>query len=148
MASIEATEMGTSSRSLMVLLLACFLLLSCGRPVEQRSAASSHVRKNGHDFADFCIGEALVGQGNEVAHIDVMIGKKSGPVGSAFANALTNQQPGHSNTLAVFGPNLMVKPATVMITKVTVKGSLQAVQLAGPVQYAVSKAVTESVSEG
>ena len=59
------------------------------------------------------IGEALVGEGNEVAHIDLLIGDKTGPVGVAFANALANQSVGHSNLLAVLAPNLVVKPATV-----------------------------------
>lgn len=94
------------------------------------------------------IGEALVGEGNEVAHIDLLIGDKSGPVGVAFANALADQKAGHSNLLAVLEPNLAVKPATVMITKVTIKGARQAVQMFGPAQKAVADAVAESVAEG
>ncbi|MCA9040882.1 MAG: formaldehyde-activating enzyme [Planctomycetaceae bacterium] len=94
------------------------------------------------------IGEALVGEGNEVAHIDLFIGDKSGPAGIAFANALASQTAGHSNLLAVLEPNLAVKPATVMITKVTIKGAKQAVQMFGPAQYAVAKAVADSVEEG
>jgi 5,6,7,8-tetrahydromethanopterin hydro-lyase len=94
------------------------------------------------------IGEALVGEGNEVAHIDLMIGEKDGPVGMAFANALSSQQQGHSNLLAVLTPNLPVKPATVMITKVTIKGAKQAVQMFGPAQYAVAKAVADCLKEG
>jgi 5,6,7,8-tetrahydromethanopterin hydro-lyase len=96
----------------------------------------------------FYVGESLVGEGNEVAHIDLLIGDKSGPVGVAFANALANQSAGHSNLLAVLTPNLAVKPATVMITKVTIKGAKQAVQMFGPAQYAVAKAVADSVAEG
>tara|TARA_R110002111_G_scaffold168038_2_gene233915 strand:- start:9281 stop:9778 length:498 start_codon:yes stop_codon:yes gene_type:complete len=94
------------------------------------------------------VGESLVGEGNEVAHIDLLIGEKSGPVGIAFANALSNQKMGHSNLLAVLSPNLAVKPATVMITKVTIKGAKQAVQMFGPAQYAVAKAVADSVEAG
>ena len=94
------------------------------------------------------IGEALVGDGNEIAHIDLLIGDKSGPVGVAFANALATQSQGHSNLLAVLTPNLAVKPATVMITKVTIKGARQAVQMFGPAQYAVAKAVADSVEAG
>ena len=94
------------------------------------------------------IGEALVGEGNEVAHIDLLIGDKEGPVGVAFANALANQSAGHSNLLAVLTPNLVVKPATVMITKVTIKGGRQAAQMFGPAQHAVAKAVADSVEEG
>ena len=94
------------------------------------------------------IGEALAGEGNEIAHIDLLIGSKDGPVGTAFANALADQKAGHSNLLAVLEPNLICKPATVLITKVTIKGAKQAVQMFGPAQYAVAKAVADSVAEG
>ncbi len=94
------------------------------------------------------IGEALVGEGNEVAHIDLLIGPKSGPVGTAFANALADQKAGHSSLLAVLAPNLICKPATVLITKVTIKGAKQAVQMFGPAQAAVARAVADSVAEG
>ncbi len=94
------------------------------------------------------IGEALAGDGNEVAHIDLLIGDKAGPVGHAFAQALANQKHGHSNLLAVLTPNLVCKPATVLITKVTIKGAPQAVQMFGPAQAAVAKAVTDCVAEG
>ena len=94
------------------------------------------------------IGEALVGDGNEIAHIDLLVGSKDGPVGVAFANALARQSEGHSNLLAVVTPNLAVKPATVMITKVTIKGAKQAVQMFGPAQAAVAKAVADSVADG
>jgi 5,6,7,8-tetrahydromethanopterin hydro-lyase len=94
------------------------------------------------------IGEALAGEGNEIAHIDLLIGSKDGPVGHAFANALARQSEGHSNLLAVLTPNLAVKPATVMVTKVTIKGAKQAVQMFGPAQAAVAKAVADSVADG
>jgi 5,6,7,8-tetrahydromethanopterin hydro-lyase len=94
------------------------------------------------------IGEALTGEGNEIAHIDLMIGSKEGPVGAAFANALARQSEGHTNLLAVLTPNLAVKPATVLITKVTIKGMRQAVQMFGPAQSAVAKAVADSVADG
>ena len=94
------------------------------------------------------IGEALVGDGNEIAHIDLLIGDKDGPVGSAFTAALCNQSMGHSILLAVLEPNLAVKPATVLITKVTIKGAKQAVQMFGPAQFAVAKAVADSVQAG
>ncbi|GIX05569.1 MAG: formaldehyde-activating enzyme [Planctomycetaceae bacterium] len=96
----------------------------------------------------FYVGEALVGEGNEVAHIDLVIGDKSGPAGVAFAQALADQKAGHSNLLAVLEPNLAVKPATVMITKVTIKGARQAVQMFGPAQAAVAHAVADSVASG
>ena len=94
------------------------------------------------------IGEALAGDGNEISHIDLLIGSKDGPVGTAFANALADQKQGHSNLLAVLTPNLICKPATVLITKVTIKGASQAVQMFGPAQKAVAKAVADCVAEG
>src|SRR5208283_4243291 len=94
------------------------------------------------------IGEALFGEGNEIAHIDLLIGSKDGPVGAAFANALARQSEGHTNLLAVLTPNLAVKPATVLVTKVTIKGMKQAVQMFGPAQAAVAKAVADSVAAG
>jgi len=94
------------------------------------------------------IGEALAGDGNEIAHIDLLIGTKDGPVGHAFASALANQKQGHSNLLAVLTPNLICKPATVLITKVTIKGAAQAGQMFGPAQKAVAKAVADSVAGG
>jgi 5,6,7,8-tetrahydromethanopterin hydro-lyase len=93
------------------------------------------------------IGEALSGEGNEIAHIDLLIGSKDGPVGAAFASALARQSEGHTNLLAVLTPNLLAKPATVLITKVTIKGMRQAVQMFGPAQAAVAKAVADSVAE-
>ncbi len=94
------------------------------------------------------IGEGLVGDGNEIAHIDLLIGDKAGPVGTAFANALATQSEGHTSLLAVITPNLICKPATVMITKVTIKGMKQAVQMFGPAQAAVARAVADSVADG
>jgi len=94
------------------------------------------------------IGESLVGEGNEVAHIDLLIGSKTGPVGVAFATALANQSKGHTNLLAVLAPNLICKPATVLITKFTMEHINQAVQMFGPAQAAVAKAVADSVAAG
>lgn len=96
----------------------------------------------------FMVGESLVGEGNEVAHIDLLIGSKSGPVGQAFAAALLNQKEGHTNLLAVVAPNLPAKPETLMANKVTLKGEKQVGQMFGPAQAAVARAVVDSVREG
>src|SRR5215212_6203164 len=97
------------------------------------------------------VGEALVIEGSDldnVAHIDLLIGPKDGPVGTAFATALANQSAGHTNLLAVVTPNVPCKPSTVMITKVTLKGGKQVMQMFGPAQAAVARAVVDSVVEG
>jgi 5,6,7,8-tetrahydromethanopterin hydro-lyase len=98
--------------------------------------------------ADFFLGESLGGDGNEVAHIDLMIGSKSGPAGNAFANALANNKDGFTTLLAVVAPNLPAKPDTILFNKVTIKGAKQAVQMFGPAQAAVARAVVDSVESG
>jgi 5,6,7,8-tetrahydromethanopterin hydro-lyase len=85
---------------------------------------------------------------NTLAHIDLMIGDKRGPVGIAFATALADQKAGHSNLLAVLEPDWAVKPSTVMITKVTIDGARQAVQMFGPAQYGVAMGVMACLADG
>jgi 5,6,7,8-tetrahydromethanopterin hydro-lyase len=99
-------------------------------------------------MADFFIGESLVGDGNEIAHIDLIIGSKTGPAGQAFVNALSNQKDGFTTLLAVVSPNLPCKPDTLLFNKVTIKGAKQAVQMFGPAQAAVARAVVDSVNAG
>ncbi len=95
-----------------------------------------------------CVGESLVGEGNEVAHIDLLIGPRGSAAETAFANCLVNNKDGFTSLLAVVAPNLLAKPSTVMFNKVTIKGAKQAVQMFGPAQHAVAKAVADSVAEG
>jgi len=96
----------------------------------------------------YLIGEALVGEGSEVAHIDLLIGDKEGPVGEAFANGLSSLSAGHTPLLAVIRPNLPPKPHTLLVPKVTVKNLEQAGKIFGPAQAAVAKAVADAVEEG
>jgi 5,6,7,8-tetrahydromethanopterin hydro-lyase len=98
--------------------------------------------------ADFFLGESLVGDGNEIAHIDLIIGSKTGPAGTAFCNALANNKDGFTTLLAVVTPNLPAKPDTLLFNKVTIKGAKQAVQMFGPAQAAVARAVVDSVESG
>ena len=94
------------------------------------------------------VGESLVGDGNEVAHVDLLIGPRGSAVETAFCNALTNNKDGFTSLLAVIAPNLQCKPNTILFNKVTIKGAKQAVQMFGPAQHAVAKAVADSVADG
>jgi 5,6,7,8-tetrahydromethanopterin hydro-lyase len=94
------------------------------------------------------VGESLVGDGNEVAHIDLILGPRGSAAESAFCNALVNNKDGFTSLLAVVAPNLPVKPNTVMFNKVTIKGAKQAVQMFGPAQRGVAMAVADSVEDG
>ena len=94
------------------------------------------------------VGESLVGDGNEVAHIDLMIGPRGSAAESAFCHSLSNNKDGFTSLLAVIAPNLPCKPNTLLFNKVTIKGAKQAVQMFGPAQAAVARAVVDSVESG
>ena len=105
---------------------------------------------NGGNLMDpmYRIGEALIGDGPELAHVDLLIGDKFGPVGQAFANGLSNLSVGHTPLTSVIRPNLMTKPATLIIPKVTVGDLDDASKIFGPAQTAVARAVADAVEDG
>ncbi len=94
------------------------------------------------------VGESLVGDGNEVAHVDLIIGPRGSAAETAFCNGLVNNKDGFTSLLAVVAPNLPAKPNTMMFNKVTMKNGTQAVQMFGPAQRGVARAVMECVAEG
>ncbi|MCC7552983.1 MAG: bifunctional 5,6,7,8-tetrahydromethanopterin hydro-lyase/3-hexulose-6-phosphate synthase [Methanobacteriaceae archaeon] len=96
----------------------------------------------------FNIGEALIGDGSELAHIDLIIGDKEGPVGTSFANGLSQLSMGHTPLTTVIRPNLLTKPATLIVPKVTVGNMEDAGKIFGPAQTAVGRAVADAVEEG
>lgn len=91
------------------------------------------------------VAEALVGEGNELAHIDLVMGPRGSAAESAFCHTLTNQKRGDNALLALVAPNLMAKPMTLMFNKVEIKNAVQATQMFGPAQRGVAKAVVDSV---
>jgi formaldehyde-activating enzyme len=94
------------------------------------------------------ISEAHAGQDAEAAHIDLVIGSKTGPVGDAFARAKATPTLGHEPLIAILEPNLSVKPVTLIVPTVTIKNMRQANIVYGPAQSAVAKAVVDSVADG
>ncbi len=95
----------------------------------------------------YLFGEALLGEGPEVSHIDIILGDREGAAGQAFATGLACPSSGHTPLLAVIRPNLITKPPTLIVPKVTVKNMEQAKKIFGPAQYAVAKAVADAVEE-
>jgi bifunctional enzyme Fae/Hps len=118
------------------------------KEVSDRLLASSLSEAVGNSGKTYLIGEALIGEGNEVAHVDLLMGDKSGPVGDAFATGLCNLSAGHTPLLAVIRPNLPPKPHTLLVPKVTVKNMQDVGKIFGPAQAAVAKAVADAVEEG
>jgi 5,6,7,8-tetrahydromethanopterin hydro-lyase len=121
----------------------------CGSPAQAEQ--SSTPKKGDGNVAKIdrvMVGESLIGDGNEIAHIDLILGPRGSAAESAFCNALVNNKDGFTSLLAVVAPNLLCKPNTVMFNKVTIKGAKQAVQMFGPAQRAVAMAVADSVEDG
>jgi formaldehyde-activating enzyme len=117
------------------------------KPIEERFMAINITPEIIKDFK-LRVGEALAGQGAEVAHIDLLMGKKDGPLGEAFAKAKATPTPGHEPLLAILEPNLAVKPVTLIVPTVTITSMRQASMVYGPAQTAVAKAVIDSVADG
>ena len=96
------------------------------------------------------VGESLVagGPAGTAAEPEVIIGELDGPFGTAFANLMGNQTKGHSKFLAIMNTDVMVKPATLMVSKVTVKENRYTNILMGTVQAAIANGVLDSVRNG
>ncbi|MCP8322351.1 MAG: formaldehyde-activating enzyme, partial [archaeon] len=99
-------------------------------------------------MTDFFVGEALVGEEPEIAHIDLIIGKKNSSAGIAFANSIAQPRVGHTPILGVIRPNLPTKPSTLIVPKVTIRNLEDAEKIFGPAQSAVAKAIADAVEEG
>ena len=97
---------------------------------------------------EYFIGEALIGEPPNLAHIDLIVGSKNGPVGISFANALSTPSKGHGGLLAAIRPNLLSKPVSLIVPKVTVADMEDANKIFGPAQAAVAKGIADAVEEG
>jgi 4-hydroxy-tetrahydrodipicolinate synthase len=117
------------------------------KPIQQRFMAIDVTPEVISGF-DLRVGEALAGSGAEVAHIDLLIGRKEGPLAEAFAKAKATPAAGHEPLVAILEPNLAVKPATLIVPTVTMTGMRHASMVFGPAQTAVAKAVVDSVADG
>ncbi len=96
----------------------------------------------------FLVGEALVGEEPEIAHIDLIIGSKREAAGTAFACSIAQPRQGHTPILGVIRPNLPTKPVTLIVPKVSIRNLADAEKMFGPAQSAVAKAVADAVEEG
>ncbi|MCK4480753.1 MAG: bifunctional 5,6,7,8-tetrahydromethanopterin hydro-lyase/3-hexulose-6-phosphate synthase, partial [Candidatus Lokiarchaeota archaeon] len=97
---------------------------------------------------EYFIGEALIGEAPNLAHVDLLIGSKDGPVGISFANALSTPSKGHGALLAAIRPNLLSKPISLIVPKVTISDMADANKIFGPAQAAVAKGIADGVEEG
>lgn len=95
-------------------------------------------------------GEALVEAEPawSAAEPEVVIGELDGPVGYAIANLIGDQTKGHSRVFAILNCDVQVKPATLMVSKVTVNNEKYTNILMGTVQAGIANGVLDCVREG
>lgn len=94
--------------------------------------------------------EALV-EGAEAylcAEPEIAIGELDGPIGTALATLLGDQVKGHTRVFAILNSDVQVKPATLMVSKVTVSSSRYTNILMGTVQAGIAHGVLDAVRAG
>jgi 5,6,7,8-tetrahydromethanopterin hydro-lyase len=94
------------------------------------------------------IGESFVGDGAEAAHVNTVLGRRDGPVGTAWATALASPRPGNAAFVAVVRPGLPAKPLTLFVNKATIAGDEHGVLTWGAAQAGVAGGVADAVAEG
>ena len=98
-------------------------------------------------FSGVEIGEGFSGGGVDAAHINTVLGLRTGPIGTAFATALAQPTPGHVPFLAVWAPNVPVEPPTLFVNKATIVGDTHGTLTWGAAQAGVAAGVTEHVAD-
>jgi 4-hydroxy-tetrahydrodipicolinate synthase len=88
-------------------------------------------------------GEALAGEGQEVAHVDLVMGMRDGPLSAALDNAGRIVEGVHSSNLI---KNL--EPLTVFAPTVTITSEKQKKMVMEVAQRAVADAVSRTITDG
>jgi 5,6,7,8-tetrahydromethanopterin hydro-lyase len=94
------------------------------------------------------IGESFVGEGAEAAHINTVLGHRTGPVGTAWATALATPSAGHAPFVAVLQPGVPVKPLTLFVNKAAIVSDEHGTLTWGAAQAGVAGGVADAVAEG
>ena len=120
-------------------------------------APEDHVRQRTHPVPSkmhqrivLRSGEALVAGGppNTASEPEVIIGELDGPVGTALATLTGDQVVGHSRVFALLNTDIMVRPVTLCVSKVSVTENKYTSILMGTVQYAIANGVLDAVRAG
>lgn len=97
---------------------------------------------------DIWIGEGFAGDGPTAAHVNTVLGERSGPVGTAWATALATPTPGHVPFIGVVRPNLPIVPMTLVVTKATIAGPRHGGLLWGAAQAGLAVGVGAALEAG
>ena len=94
------------------------------------------------------IGESFVGEGVNAAHVNVVIGRKGGPVETAWTTALATPRMGHTPFVAVVRPGVPVLPFTLFVNKATMGGDLHVNLTFGAAQAGIAGGVADAIVDG
>lgn len=94
------------------------------------------------------IGESFVGEGKNAAHVNVVLGRKGGPVETAWVTALATPRQGYIPFVVILRPNLPVKPLTLFVNKADLRGEQHEILTWGAAQAGVARGVARAVAEG
>ena len=94
------------------------------------------------------IGERYVGEGAEAAHINTVLGRRDGPVGTAWATGLATPRQGHTPFVAVVRPSLPAKPMTLFVNKAPIANAEHGNLTWGAAQAGVASGVADAVAAG
>jgi 5,6,7,8-tetrahydromethanopterin hydro-lyase len=98
-----------------------------------------------HQPAVMDIGEAFVGEGAEAAHLNTMLGPRHGPVGTAWATALSTPSAGHAPFMCILRPGVPVQPPTLFVNKAAISGDRHGRLTWGAAQAGVALGVQQFV---
>jgi 4-hydroxy-tetrahydrodipicolinate synthase len=96
---------------------------------------------------DMAAGTGAAGSGVEAVQIDLLSGKKDGPMGEAWAYQLTYPRHGYEALTTILEPNLAVRPSTLIVPTNELGDLRQANMIYGPVQNAVARAIVDKVEQ-
>jgi 5,6,7,8-tetrahydromethanopterin hydro-lyase len=99
-------------------------------------------------MSDMRIGEGFVGEGPDAAHINTVLGSRSGPVGTAWATALATPRAGHVPFIVVMQPGLAVQPMTLFVNKAAIDSPRHGDLTWGAAQAGVAAGVAAAVADG
>ncbi|PSK90201.1 5,6,7,8-tetrahydromethanopterin hydro-lyase [Murinocardiopsis flavida] len=94
------------------------------------------------------IGESFISEGPEAAHVNTVLGDRSGPAGAAWAGALAAPSAGHVPFVAVLRPSLPVKPLTLFVTKAAAVSTAHGELTWGAAQAGIAGGVADAVADG
>jgi 5,6,7,8-tetrahydromethanopterin hydro-lyase len=94
------------------------------------------------------IGESFIGEGPNAAHVNTVLGERSGPVGAAWAQALATPSAGHAAFVVAGQPGVAASPPTLFVNKATISGDRHADMTWGAGQAGVARGVARALSEG